>query len=110
MMKYKTSRKNIVSCTPKECLVYAGYGDLQNLLCYHEPVAYTSGMYGWNFDVYEIHGITICTGYRNMPGRRARNCAEYDKKARDIRCNYSLSWHDQKAQVEKLLEDFCRQA
>lgn len=48
----------------------AGYCDLSYLLNNHSPIAYTCGVYGWNFDVYEVYGVTICTGYRNMPGAR----------------------------------------
>ena len=67
-MKVKTTRKAIVnsSCNVK-C---AGYCDLSHLLNNHSPIAYTCGVYGWNFDVYEVYGVTICTGYRNMPGAR----------------------------------------
>ena len=48
-MKIKTTRKAIVnSSTNVKC---AGYCDLQALLRNHRPIAYTAGIYGWNFDV-----------------------------------------------------------
>ena len=105
-MKYKTTRKAIVNgCSNVR---HCGYCDLWNLLQNHEPIAYTAGVYGWNFDVYEVYGVTICTGYRNMPGERLESVHEYEAKARAI-----LSWEDkrpfedkQKA-VEKLLKEFC---
>ena len=52
-MKVKTTRKAIVngSCNVK-C---AGYCDLSYLLNNHSPIAYTCGVYGWNFDVYEAY-------------------------------------------------------
>ena len=109
-MKYKTTRKAIVSGTPAKRLICAGYCELQNLLRNHEPVAFTTGVYGWNFDVFEVYGMTICTGYRNMPGRHANNCTEYEKKAREIRDNYNVSWDDRMAQIEALLKEFCEQA
>lgn len=65
-MKYKTTRKAVVADSPR--LVSVGYCDLSALLRYHSPVAYTCGVYGWNFDVYEVYGLTICTGYRGLPG------------------------------------------
>lgn len=104
-MKYKTTRKAIVTGTPSACLVSAGYCDLQSLLMYHSPVAYTAGVYGWNFDVYDVHGLTICTGYRGMPGRRAKNIAEYEEKARRIR--ESIPYPACREQIEQLLQDFC---
>lgn len=109
-MKFKTTRKAIVSGTPAKRLVCAGYCELQNLLRNHEPVAFTRGVYGWNFDVFEVYGMTICTGYRNMPGRHANNCTEYEKKALEIRDNYNVPWDDRMAQIEALLKEFCEQA
>ena len=109
-MKYKTTRKAIVAGTPANNLVCAGYCDLSNLLWGHGAIAYTSGVYGWNFDVYEVYGKTICTGYRGMPGRRANNEAAYEEKARAISDNYDLSWEERRDKIELLLKEFCEQA
>lgn len=105
-MKFKTTRKAIVDGSSNvRC---AGYCDLQHLLHNHGPVAYTSGVYGWNFDVYDVYGVTICTGYRGMPGPRLEKISEYEEKARAI-----LSWEDKRPfeekreAVENLLKEFC---
>lgn len=105
-MKYKTTRKAVVAGSPR--LVSVGYCDLQTLLRYHSPIAYTSGVYGWNFDVYEIHGLTICTGYRGMPGRTAHNILKYEQAARDAL--ERLDWKEAEAEIERLLSEFCTQA
>lgn len=87
----------------------AGYCDLSYLLNNHSPIAYTCGVYGWNFDVYEVYGVTICTGYRNMPGARLQKISEYEEKARAI-----LNWEDKRPfeekqiAVENLLKEFCK--
>lgn len=107
-MKYKTTRKAVVAGSYN--LVCAGYCSLQNLLRCHDAIAYTSGVYGWNFDVYEVHGLTICTGYRGMPGRRANNIREYEGKARAIWDDYSRPYDERSADVEALLAEFCAQA
>jgi len=107
-MKFKTTRKAIVEGSVK--LVYAGYCDLQTLLRNHSPIAYTSGVYGWNFDVYEVNGLTICTGYRGMPGRRANNIGEYERKARAIMDEYTRNYEERCAEVETLLNEFIAQA
>ena len=105
-MKFKTTAKNIRDNFPNVCS--AGYCDLQHLLYNHSPIAYTCGVYGWNFDVYNVYGVTICTGYRGMPGKRLEAIADYDRKAAQI-----LSWENQipyeqkKEQVEALLQEFC---
>ena len=56
-MKVKTTRKAIVNSSYN--VKYAGYCDLSYLLNNHSPIAYTCGVYGWNFDVYEVYGVTI---------------------------------------------------
>lgn len=106
-MKVKTTRKAIVNGSYNvKC---AGYCDLSHLLNNHSPIAYTCGVYGWNFDVYEVYGVTICTGYRNMPGARLQKISEYEEKARAI-----LSWEDKRPfeekqiAVENLLKEFCK--
>ena len=109
-MKYKTTRKAIVSGTPESRLVSVGYCGIASLLRNHDPIAYTCGVYGWNFNVYEVYGLTICTGYRNMPGRTANGCAEYDAKARAIWEEYSTPWENRVERVETLLKEFCEQA
>ena len=105
-MKFKTTRKAIVNGSSN--IVSVGYCDLSTLLRYHSPIAYTSGVYGWNFDVYEVNGLTICTGYRGMPGRRANNSEEYERKAREA--VETLGWEEAEAEVERLLLEFCNQA
>lgn len=52
-------------------IIELGYCEIQRLLdiAGYEPTYYTSGVYGWNSDLYVIHlkdGRTaiICTGYR----------------------------------------------
>lgn len=88
----------------------AGYCDLQHLLRNHEPYAYNAGVYGWNFDVYDVYGKIICTGYRNMPGKRAKNIAEYENKARAIVENYKIPYEKRSEQIEELLREFIEQA
>ena len=64
-MKFKTTSKYIKENSYK--LLSVGYCDMQSLLNYKEPIAYTAGVYGWNYDAYKIGDYTICTGYRCMP-------------------------------------------
>lgn len=105
-MKYKTTRKAVVNGSVN--VRSAGYCDLSYLLRNHSPIAYTCGVYGWNFDVFEVYGVTICTGYRNMPGKRLDGVQEYEKKAREIWCNYSMPYEEQKEKTEILLQEFCK--
>ncbi len=105
-MKYKTTRAQILrGCANVRA---AGYCDLQHLLRAHEPQAYTAGIYGWNFDIYEIYGVTICTGYRGMPGTRCKEISEFDEKAREVWDNYKIPYEMRRDIVENLLRQFCK--
>lgn len=106
-MKYKTTAKAIKNgCINVKC---AGYCDLQYLLQNHSPVAYTCGVYGWNFDVYDVYGVTICTGYRGMPGERLQGIMEYEQKAMDVLAweNRAETYDEKREHVERLLKEFC---
>ena len=107
-MKYKTTAKALRedACNLRS----AGYCELQYLLTNHNPIAYTSGVYGWNFDVYEVYGLTICTGYRGMPGERLEGIAEAEEKASEILSweNKDMTYDEKREAVENLLHDFCK--
>lgn len=107
-MKYKTTIRAIRegACNPRS----VGYCDLQNLLTNHSPIAYTCGAYGWNFDVYEVYGVTICTGYRGMVGPRCEGVREYEEKAEKILSweNKEMTYDEKREAVENLLHEFCK--
>lgn len=105
-MKVKTTRKAIVNGCLK--VRYEGYCGLQYLLRNHEPFAYTYGVYGWNFDVYEVYGLTICTGYRGMPGKRLVDSSRFEKQAEKIwQWDYPASYEQKCELTEALLKELC---
>ena len=83
-------------------IVRIGYCEAQALLKYASPFAYSSGVYGWNGDYYEVDGVLIATGYRSLPD------------SKNVRCDYSLvREYENKAgkltsreDVENLLHEF----
>lgn len=99
-MKVKVTRNNLYK--PYFC----GYCDLQYLLRYQEPFGYNSGMYGWNYDAYSMGGMTICTGYRNMPGKRLEHCRTYDGMAKGAINNPDLTYEQKREKVNALLNEF----
>lgn len=110
-MKYKTTAKELRNEARYIRTVKAGYCDLQTLLRDESPVAYTCGVYGWNFDVYYVNGINICTGYRGMVGDRANKIGEYEERARELEKKYTFAQYDElKAARAELLREFCEQA
>ena len=86
-MKIKTTAKAIRENYGKNYRLEIGYCDMQYLLRYDNPIGYTCGIYGWNFDLYDINGIAICTGYRGMPSGKNFDYSivhKYEEKARKI--------------------------
>ena len=108
-MKFKTTRKAITNNYPN--IVSVGYCDLYHLLSVTEPIAYTCGVYGWNFDLYVIDDLAICTGYRNMPGRTAKNVRSYELEARKILAwDNPMPYEEKRDKVRQLLHEFAEQA
>lgn len=66
-------------------LYRVGYCGAQSLLSGLAPVAYTTGVYGWNCDVYALpSGVHICTGYRGLAGDNIPDLDKWERAARDI--------------------------
>lgn len=106
-MKYKTTAKAIREEYSKDRIIAIGYCDAQYLLAPYRPVAYTCGVYGWNFDVYEINGFCICTGYRGMPSGLKydhNKLTELERKAREVAS--VVSYESRDAEIKKLFEGF----
>lgn len=105
-MKFKTTEKAIRNSG--EMVISVGYCELWHLLRFHSPVAYTAGVYGWNFDVYEVYGVIICTGYRRMVGKRARDVTEYEQRAHSVYANSTLSSVQKEQGIEGILKEFIK--
>lgn len=105
-MKLKTTQKSAKE--EYKNIIKIGYCCLQYLLYYKSPVAYTSGSYGWNADIYEIgRGSAICTGYRPFGDIRAdyELVREYDKKAKDVLFSNAKA-DDVRKKLDELLNEF----
>lgn len=105
-MKFKTTQKAVKEGYWK--VIKVGYCDLQHLLYYQKPVAYTCGVYGWNADIYDIGcGTALCTGYKPFGDIRPNYelVREYDKKARKIIQKTKFD-DNPKEKVDELLNEF----
>lgn len=104
-MKFKTTRKSVMA--NGGTIISVGYCNLQSLLRNVDPTAYTSGVYGWNADIYYIDGLTIVTGYRPFGNYSNYDLVhEYEEKARKIATDYNIDWETRKNEVNKLLDEF----
>lgn len=83
-MKYKTTEKAIKQNYSK--IIKVGYCNLQHLLQYETPIAYTCGATGWKADIYEFNGILIVTGYQPFGNILADYdlCEEYEERTQKI--------------------------
>lgn len=91
-------------------IIKVGYCELQSLLNLTglSPFAYTSGVYGWNADVYDFGDIAIVTGYRPFGDIVAscELCKEYEQKAKAILDLFDVSWDSRREALYNLVEDF----
>lgn len=106
-MKFKATQKEIKANF--NTIMYVPYCELANLLSYESPVAYTVRREGWAADIYDMGGgVAIVTGY--APFGNVRPSYElrkrYETQAKKIRYNYSLSWKEQREQLEQLTRAF----
>lgn len=77
-------------------ILCCNYCAMQYLLMGKYPIAYNAGIYGWNYDLYDLDGIALLTGYRGTYGQYI-NPMEEEKHARAI-------WEDRTLSYEKKLE------
>lgn len=108
-MKFKTTKKAVMSGYAN--IICVGYCDLQYMLHYENEIAYTTRPEGWGADIYQFGNTNIVTGYAPFgnirPGYDLNK--KYNDQAMTIRTNYSMSWEEQKRQLEKLIEEYIRE-
>jgi len=82
-MKFKATRKEMKEGFYK--IISVGYCDLQNLLSYENPIAYSTRVEGWACDYYDINGVCICEGYSPIAEQHMKSdynvIKEFDNKA-----------------------------
>ena len=109
-MKVKVTKKEIKENYKN--VISVGYCELQFLLKGKNPNFYTSGIYGWGADIYQISNTAcIVTGYQpfgNIEIER-NTIQKYEEKARKVYCDYSLNWKQQIKKLEKLLDKFIKE-
>ena len=109
-MKIQTTYKAIREEYGKKILS-VDYCDLQCLLRYENPFAYSAGVYGWNCDYYDIGGVCISTGYRpigkHVPYELVRR---FEKQAEEWVMNWNVDSEVKKTRLANLVEEFIQEA
>ena len=113
-MKLKTTKSNIRNnfCT----VLTAGYCEIEYLLNYCNPFAYSTGVYGWSCDFYQpsskFSGVCIATGYNTerLGGKRINYelVKEYEQKARELFLDYSQM--NKREALNNLIDEFIEKA
>lgn len=109
-MKFKTTQKEIRANFNK--IICVGYCNLQTVLDYESPIAYTSRREGWAADIYDMGGgVAIVTGYAPFGNVRPGYdiCRKYEKQAEKIRYNYTLSYDRQRDMLKSLAKKFVKE-
>lgn len=97
--------------------IEVGYCAMPTLLTGTSPIAYTTGGYGWNADIYCINDSTaIITGYRPFGNIHPdyEMVEKYENEAKEVWKNYYdkslMTWEECRAAIRQLLVDFCDEA
>lgn len=111
MSKYRTTKKAMKESYDK--IICVSYCNLQNLLRFQEPFAYSARSEGWACDYYDVDGILISTGYAPLDSKRTHStydiCKKYDIAAEKIIYDYSLSYEEQREKVNALLMEYIKE-
>lgn len=105
-MKFKTTRNEIQQNYKN--VICVGYCKLDYLLTNHDPIAYNSGVDGWKYDLYDINGVAIVTGYQAFGNIRPNSeiIKKYNEEARKIACNSWGSYQNMIDKIDQLLNQF----
>lgn len=108
-MKYKTTQRDVKN--GYAFVIGVGYCNLQNLLSHESETAYTARQEGWAADIYDFGNTAIVTGYAPFGNIRPAYDLQrkYETAAEKIRCNYELSWAEQKEQLRQLIDEFIKE-
>lgn len=111
MSKYKTTKKAMKESYDK--IICVSYCNLQNLLRFQEPFAYSARSEGWACDYYKVNEVLISTGYAPIDSKRTHStyeiCRKYDEAARKIIRDWSLSYEEQEEKVNALLMEYIKE-
>ena len=102
-MKNRLTRNDIKTFNIRLSIPYA---TLQSLLSYIEPIGYNAGIYGWNFDCYNIDGVLLMTGYRTIGKTVERSIINKYEKQADSLNSQDISYESKKKEALKLLNQF----
>lgn len=110
-MKCKVSKKDVLRNFTKDYIITLSYCDLEEVLSYFSPFAYSSGVYGWSCDYYEFKDYCICTGYAPIDGLRVPyEFKEFLRAEFKVKTKHLWKYEDKKKVAEKMLSMLIEEA
>lgn len=108
-MKFKTTKTKIYQ--NYQNVICVGYCKMSYLLTNQQPIAYNSGVGGWNCDIYDINGVAIVTGYQPFGNIRpdSETIKKYDDNARKICGDCWGNYQKMLDQIDQLLNQFIKE-
>jgi hypothetical protein len=115
-MKFRTTKKYIRGY---EHILNVGNGEIQHLLAYESPIAYSTRAEGWACDYYELSTsdarcLVISSGYAPINSKNASmdysRMREYDEQARTIKNDSNKLYEVRADEMKKLLRQFADEA
>lgn len=82
-----------------------GYCDLAELLRGVDKIGSNGGVYGWNWSAYNLGGVVICTGYRNLTGETVNGLRAWNERAREV-CEAAHDWREREERLNALRAEF----
>lgn len=106
-MKTKITKREILNNYAN--VICVGFCGVDCLLNYETPKYYTSGLYGWNADIYVVNMDTvIVTGYRPFGNIRVDYDLQvkYESAAERIVFDNGMEYDRKEREMKKLLNEF----
>lgn len=115
-MKFKATKKEIRN--NYNYIVGVSYCKLQSLLENQNPIAYSSGVYGWSCDYYLLQNskgqkVLVSTGYNYIENQNLNpdynKLIEFEKKAHEIlytRHEIAIPYETKRVLMNNLISDF----
>lgn len=99
----RATRKDIYNGAAR--VVRVGYCGAQNLLRGVDAFASNAGVYGWNWNAYNLGGVVIRTGYRNLTGETVNGLRAWNERAREV-CEAAHDWREREERLNALRAEF----
>ena len=105
-MKVRVSEREVRK--QMSTIVKVGYQGAHYLTIFENCHFYTSGLTGWNSDIYTIWGMALSTGYRPFGNVEAINLQRWENKAKGVYESKKISYSQKEKRIHNLFKEFMK--